>query len=120
MRALLVGLSFLGCAVLASETPAPAVIVAKAKLEHLEDRLEALGTLRANESVAVTASVTETLTAIHFDDGDRVAAGDILVEMTSTEERALLEEATATLEEARRQYDRVKSLAARAPLPVPC
>jgi membrane fusion protein (multidrug efflux system) len=74
------------------------------------DRVESLGTLRANESVHLTASVTEIVSAIHFDDGDRVEAGKVLVEMTSTEEHALFAEAEATVAEARRQYRRVKSL----------
>ena len=69
------------------------------------DRLEALGTLRARESVVLTASVTETVTRIHFDDGDRVNAGQVLVKMTSAEEHA-------QLEEAKSQYERIKPLAA--------
>jgi membrane fusion protein (multidrug efflux system) len=40
-----------------------------------------------------------------------VEAGQVLVEMTSAEEHALLEEARATVAEARSQYDRVRSLA---------
>jgi membrane fusion protein (multidrug efflux system) len=95
---------------LAAAPPTP-VIVAEVRLGRFEDRVEALGTLRANEMVELTANVTETITAIHFDDGQRVKAGDILVEMTSAEEHALLEEAQATVDEARSQYERVKSLA---------
>ncbi len=87
------------------------VIVAESRTKRLTDRVEALGTLRASESVTLTASVTETVTAIGFDDGDRVEAGQVLVEMTSAEEHALLEEARATVNEASRQYERVKSLA---------
>ena len=97
----------------ADPPPAPAVFVAAVKLDRFADRLEALGTLRANESVTLTASVTETVTAIHFDDGDRVKAGQVLLEMTSAEEHALLEEARATVGEAKRQYERVKSLEAQ-------
>lgn len=97
----------------AATPPAPAVFVAEAKLDHFADRIEALGTLRASESVVLTASVTETVTDIHFDDGDRVKAGQVLLEMTSAEEHALLEEARATVGEARRQYQRVKSLEAQ-------
>jgi membrane fusion protein (multidrug efflux system) len=93
--------------------PPPAVIIAEARLESLEDRVEALGTLRANESVSLTASVTETVTGIHFDDGQRVKAGAILAEMTSAEEHAQLEEAQATVSEAKRQLERVQSLAAQ-------
>ena len=87
------------------------VIVAPVISMPFEDRVEALGTLKANESVVLTASVTETVGALHFDDGDRVAAGQLLVEMTSAEEKARLKEVRAREQEAKRQYSRVESLA---------
>jgi membrane fusion protein (multidrug efflux system) len=93
----------------AAAPPAP-VIAAEVRTEPFADRVEALGTLRANESVSLTANVTETVSVIHFDDGQQVKRGEVLVEMTSAEEHALLEEARARLAEAQRQYDRVKSL----------
>jgi membrane fusion protein, multidrug efflux system len=89
------------------------VIVAEARLDHFVDRLEALGTLRAQETVDLTATVTDTITAIHFEDGQRVEAGAILVEMTSDEEHALLEEERSTLEEAKKQFERVRPLVER-------
>ena len=95
---------------LTAQPPATPVFVFEAQPANIEDRIEALGTLRANESVELTSSVTETVTALHFDDGDRVEAGQVLVEMTSDEEHAQLEEARATVAEARRQYERIKSL----------
>ena len=94
----------------AEEKPAPQVIVAEVQQADFEDRVEALGTLKANESVQLTVNVTETVTAIHFDDGERVEQGTTLVEMTSREEHALLEEARANLDEARRQFRRVRQL----------
>lgn len=97
---------------LRAESSAPVVIVAEAREETFSERIEALGTLRANESVVLTATVTETVNAIHFDDGDRVEAGRVLVELTRGEEQAQLTEARATLEEARRQLRRVESLEA--------
>lgn len=100
-------------AITTAASPPPMVIVAEAKLSDFSDRVESLGTLRANESVRLTASVTEIVSAIYFDDGDRVEAGKVLVEMTSAEEHALLEEAKSTLDEARRQYRRVESLEAQ-------
>jgi membrane fusion protein (multidrug efflux system) len=93
-------------AIPAQDASPPPVIVAVAETKSVVDRVEALGTLRANESVTLTANVTESVTAIHFDDGERVEKGDVLVEMTSGEEHALLEEAQATVEEAKSQYDR--------------
>lgn len=92
--------------------PAPLpVIAAEVRALPFADPVEALGTLKARESVILTANVTETVSAIHFEDGQRVKRGDILVEMTGTEEHALIEEGRARLAEAQRQYDRVKSLA---------
>jgi len=87
------------------------VIVAEVRTVDFVDEVEALGTLRANESIGLTASVTETVTALHFDDGDRVTAGQTLVEMTNTEEQAQLREARALEREAASQYRRVQSLA---------
>jgi membrane fusion protein (multidrug efflux system) len=95
------------------EKPAPMVIVAEVIEDEFVERIEALGTLKANESVELTANVTETITAIHFDDGQRVEAGQVLVEMTNREEHAQLQEARATLNEAMRQYDRVSRLESR-------
>lgn len=93
-----------------AQPPATPVFVFKAQPVSIEDRIEALGTLRANESVDLTSSVTETVTAVHFDDGDRVETGQVLVEMTSNEEHAQLAEARASVAEARRQYERIRSL----------
>jgi len=90
-----------------------AVIVSEVRVDRFVDRVEALGTLKANESVSVTANETESVSSIYFDDGQRVEAGEILVEMTSAEEHALLEEAQARVAEAERQYERVKSLVAQ-------
>lgn len=76
-------------------------------------RIDALGTLKSNEAVTLSASVTKIIQAIHFDDGQRVKQGDILVEMASREEKALLNEAELLLSESTRQYNRIKSLQKR-------
>lgn len=112
LRLLLAGAVLLGGAALAAAPPPPGVVVAPARLVEFADRVEALGTLMANESVALTASVTETVSVLHFDDGDRVEKGQLLAEMTSREEHAQLKEAIANANEASRQYRRIKSLEA--------
>lgn len=109
--AALIALMF--CAGPAFAQQAAPVVIKEVKLDRIFDRVEALGTLRANESVELTATVSETVTAIHFDDGQRVEAGQILVEMTNEEEHAQLEEAQSTVAEARKQYKRVRPLAQR-------
>ncbi|WP_438951634.1 efflux RND transporter periplasmic adaptor subunit [Porticoccus sp.] len=110
-KAVILALSF--CSLPLSISAAPAsvpVFVKAATTELLSEKIEAIGTLKANEAVTLSATVTETITAIHFDDGQRVNAGDVLAEMTSTEEHAQLEEALSTVKEAERQYQRIKSL----------
>ncbi|GAB5467928.1 MAG: efflux RND transporter periplasmic adaptor subunit [Rhodospirillales bacterium] len=91
----------------------PQVIVEQVRLDSFEDRVEALGTLRANESVDLTAKITERIATIGFDDGQEVEQGQVLAEMISDEQSALLEEARSTLAEARDQYERVRPLANR-------
>lgn len=95
----------------AAAPPAVPVVVKTLQLEPFADTIEALGTLKANEAVVISATVTDTVRAVHFEDGQRVRKGDVLVEMTDDEEHALLQEAKAALGEAQRQYERVQSLA---------
>lgn len=105
---------FLALPLLSAKAAQPVpVIIQKVAASTFTDRVEALGTLRARETVEITATVTDTITAIHFDDGQRVQQGDILIEMTSAEEHASLEEEMSTLREARKQLVRLQPLVKR-------
>ncbi len=95
----------------AEERKAPPVVVAEVKESQFVDRIEALGTLRANESVDVKANVSETVTQISFDDGQRVTRGDVLVKLLAIEEDALIVEAESTANEAKQQFERAQQLA---------
>jgi membrane fusion protein, multidrug efflux system len=95
----------------AAEAP-PAVIVERVGQQRIADQLEALGTLQANETVRLTATVSETVSRVFFEDGQTVQAGDVLVALTDDEETALLEEAESLVEEAQRQYQRIARLVA--------
>lgn len=87
--------------------PAPVpVITAAASADQWVDRIEALGTARANESVTITAKVTETVARVNFSDGDLVTEGKVLVDLTGRAEVASLEEAQANYTEALQQYRR--------------
>jgi membrane fusion protein (multidrug efflux system) len=90
--------------------PPRPVLVALPQHQEFVDRIEALGTAHANESVLITAQVTERVTAVGFEDGQVVEAGHVLVELTSDEESAKLTAAHATYDEAQRQYQRVSDL----------
>lgn len=74
------------------------------------DAIEALGTTKARESVTLTAKITETVRRVNFTDGQRVAAGDVLVELTSGQQVAGLAEAQATYKDAERLMQRNKDL----------
>ncbi len=97
----------------AQQQRAQPVIVAPVKREMFVERGEALGTLKARETIMVTSQVAETISAINFDDGVRVEAGQVLVEMTSAEEAAQLQEERATVNEAARQVERLRPLVAQ-------
>ncbi len=94
----------------AATRPPAAVIVETVTQQRISDNLEALGTLKANELVAITAKVADTISAVRFDDGQSVQAGDILAEQTDAEEVALLQEAESLADEAQRQYERIQRL----------
>lgn len=94
----------------AGAKPLP-VIVASAYVDEFVDEVEAIGTLRANETVTLASTVTETVTAVNFEDGQRVKKGDILIEMTSAEEKALLDQQRALLNESAKQLERTRDLA---------
>jgi membrane fusion protein (multidrug efflux system) len=89
----------------------PLVGVMPAGRATIYDTVEAIGTAQANESLTVTAKVTDTVRAVDFDDGDYVEAGDVLVQLTNREEEALLAEARANLDDAELQLARIENLA---------
>ena len=91
--------------------PPTAVMAHTVALQTVTDRIEALGTLKANEAVAVTVHASDFVTDLLFEDGQRVKQGDLLLKLESGEEEALLQEARYTLEEARSQLERIKVIA---------
>ena len=102
--------------VVQSQDQGPRVIVEAAQTTEFVDRIEAIGTLRAAESVQISANVTETITEIGFDDGQVVTRGQVLVELEHKEETALVAEARAALETASQEFDRASALLDRATL----
>lgn len=93
------------------QAPTLGVVVETAVLGQASQQIEALGTAKANEVVDISVSVAETVKQIHFDSGQRVSKGDILLELEDSEEQALLKEFQFTLDEAKRQLRRIQQLA---------
>lgn len=76
-----------------------------------QSQVRALGTLRAKESVDITASVAETVTELHFVDGQQAQQGQLLVTLKQDEEQASLREQEAVLAEQEREVRRLVDLA---------
>ncbi|HXV73752.1 MAG TPA: efflux RND transporter periplasmic adaptor subunit [Sphingomonadales bacterium] len=74
------------------------------------DIIEAIGTALANESVTLTAKVSDKVKAVNFEDGARVRRGDIIVTLNNSEELANVSAALAAVTEAEKAYERSKSL----------
>ena len=81
------------------------------EVQPFQSRVHALGTLRAWESVVITASVTETVAELHFDDGEYVEKGRLLATLQQHEERAALREQQEFLSEQEREVNRLINLA---------
>ena len=50
------------------------------------DSIVAIGTARARESITITAKVSETVQAVHFDSGDEVGQGAVLVTLSGNQQ----------------------------------
>lgn len=93
------------------QRPPTPVVVSHAFEHEFADRVEAIGTAYANESVEITARVTKQVARVLFDDGQTINAGETLVELESTEETAQLAQARANQSDAKIRFDRVADLA---------
>ncbi len=88
----------------------PAVVVAEARVVPFPLSAEALGNTRANEAIEVRPQITAAVTAIEFEEGERVAAGDVLLRLESSEPLADLAAARAALVDSESQLRRAEEL----------
>ncbi|MEL7541714.1 MAG: efflux RND transporter periplasmic adaptor subunit [Pseudomonadota bacterium] len=90
----------------------PASVFAEPVIEREFSRdIEALGTLEPIEQVDLSLNASDRITALYFDDGERVRQGKTLLSLAQREQLALVESAEADVEEATRQLERVSRLA---------
>jgi membrane fusion protein (multidrug efflux system) len=87
------------------------VLVQPVHQEIFADRLEAIGTLQANESIVVTAKLQGIVKSIGFQDGQNVEAGATLVQFEKDELSARLQVELANLDGQRKQFERISGLA---------
>lgn len=87
------------------------VVTQTVRRQSIVDEIEALGTARANESIEIRPRIASLVERVAFDEGQRVDAGELLIELENSEIKAGLALAEASLSESRSLYDRSKSLA---------
>lgn len=91
---------------------APTVVVTqRIELQPMVDKIEALGTATANESVEIRPRIASLVEEIAFADGQKVSKGGLLIQLEDDETAAGLTLAQASLSESRSLYNRSKSLA---------
>jgi membrane fusion protein (multidrug efflux system) len=103
---------------------APVVEIGKPRTMRVVERVEAVGTARANESVVISAKQTGNIARINFQEGQTVKSGAILVEFESRERaadteavRAEIQQARAVADEIRQQLERTRALRATGNAP---
>ena len=71
------------------------------------DYYEAVGTVRAKTSTVLSAKIVGTITALHAREGDRVRAGQTLIEVDNRDARSQVSRAQAGVREAQTGTDEV-------------
>jgi membrane fusion protein (multidrug efflux system) len=94
-----------------SAPPPPAVIAsARVQSERWQPRLSAVGSLVASEGVLVANEVAGMVKSIHFDSGQQVEAGTLLVQLDDEADRADLAALVAARTLAELNFQRLKIL----------
>lgn len=98
-------------AALAARKPAPATVTtAPAVEEKWRSTLHAVGSLESFQGVTLRAEIEGRIVRVAFESGARVAAGDILVELDTASEAALLKSNEAVARLAELNLERAREL----------
>ncbi len=84
------------------------------RAELWDQRLPAIGTLRARQGIEIRSEVNAVIRRLHVKSRQQVAAGDLLVELDDTIDRATLKSAGVRLERARSNFKRDSALFERS------
>lgn len=90
--------------------PPIAVTAIDVQRAEWETSLSAVGTLEAAQGVVITADLPGRVTRLNFDGGERVQAGDLLLEQETSTENAQMSAAESDLDLAQSNLDRVARL----------
>ena len=102
----------------AAFAPKPTTVTAEAaRVEQWRPELTAIGTLRAIQGVAIAPQAAGDVTAIHFESGDDVEAGALLISIDNSVEQADLANGLAQLKNANSTLARQRTLVAQGNTP---
>ena len=102
----------------AAFAPKPTTVtVEAARIEKWPPELTAIGTLRAFQGVAIAPQAAGVVTAIHFESGDDVEAGALLINIDDSVEQADLANGRAQLTNADETLARQKMLVVKGNTP---
>ncbi|MBC3449683.1 efflux RND transporter periplasmic adaptor subunit [Pseudomonas mosselii] len=90
--------------------PPVSVAAAQAELRQWQERLPAVGSLKAYQGVELSLEVAGTVKSLHFESGQQVKAGQLLLQLDSDQETALLGTAQADLGLAKVDFGRGSQL----------
>lgn len=93
--------------------PPTPVVVAEVNAREFSETITAVGTASAAESAVITSRVQGLVERIAFDEGQRVAADALLIQLDAAEERASVAAAEAAFEQAQSRLGRLQTLADR-------
>lgn len=93
--------------------PPTQVETIRVQARSLPSQFETVGSLRAEESAVIRPEVAGKIVAIHFAEGQHVAAGSLLFTLDGSLTQADLNEANANLENSRRANTRASDLAGK-------
>jgi membrane fusion protein (multidrug efflux system) len=85
-----------------------------AKAQDVSQEIIAVGSLRSNESVTLSSEIAGRIAAIHFSEGQPVAAGARLFDLDDSVYRAELAQARASLSLSQRNAERAQELFGRS------
>ncbi|MEO8558519.1 MAG: efflux RND transporter periplasmic adaptor subunit [Rhodospirillales bacterium] len=97
----------------AGSSAAVPVEVAKVKIEAAKRTTNAVGTFRSFESIVVRPEIAGRIVSFNFKEGQKVTAGQVLVQLDDTLEKANLAQAKSQLDLAKSNFDRAQTLVAR-------
>jgi membrane fusion protein (multidrug efflux system) len=81
-----------------------------AKAETWPQHLAAIGSLRAQRGIDIRSEADGVIRKLYIQPGQLVKAGDLLVELDDTVDRATLKSADVRLQKARREFERDQAL----------